>query len=115
MKKIKELVARLQRSINLHKNWEIRNYFVISTAHITCYDNYLLNLGYQLPIIRYTYEYGYYIHIPEHLEHREKDILEYGLSKEFYSLMLLAKKNDCHFLNLDADGLIFDPLPEFDW
>lgn len=85
-----------------------------STGHITSNDNKLLTENADdCPVTYYKYEYGYLVFVPEQDE--GKAALDFGFSKEFVSLLEIARKNQCKYLQLDSDGITYEDLPTFDW
>lgn len=93
--------------------------FEASTGHILKTDTMLLNKEHdsENPLVVYKYEYGWFVYVGGgRLGKTEQDrIHAYGYSKALLDLILLAGKNDCKFLALDADGFVYSDLPTFDW
>jgi hypothetical protein len=92
--------------------------FEASTAHISVEDNELLKRPTDRDIFAvYTYDYGYFIYTGagEYTDDEFTAAKNAGYSDALINLIKLAAKNDCKFLNLDADGFVYDDLPPFDW
>jgi len=90
--------------------------FEASTGHITKRDTELLDKD-DCPLVVYKYEYGWFVYVGgDRLGPTDKkNMLAYGLSEALFDLLVLAGKNDCKFLALDADGFVYADLPTFDW
>lgn len=103
--------------------YDIERVLVVSTAHIAEEDNnkiqaYLKNEPASLnPLVVYEYEFGYYIYVPQDKELFKEDleIFKTLLSADFCKLYQITHEQDCHYLKLDCDGLIYDHLHENDW
>jgi len=90
--------------------------FEASTGHITKRDAELLDKD-DCPLTVYKYEYGWFVYTGgDWFTKKDKEnILAYGHSEAIYNLLVLASKNECKFLALDADGFVYADLPTFDW
>lgn len=94
----------------------IRKYLDCSTAHITRNDDSILTGDCR----DWPYErvdQGYWVWVPNepHLADNAHSFLDSGLSPFLWALILYARKNDCDWIKLDADGPRIHGLPEFDW
>lgn len=98
----------------------------VSTKHITRDDCLILEANVAsatFPLRVSVYEYGFYIPIPSladtekegTLEDLRKDLLEAGMSAEFFTLIHQAMKENVFVLNLDSDGEEVEELEAFDW
>lgn len=95
----------------------IRRFMDLSTAHITLEDHDLLAGEHPHPI-RYPYNYGWFVHVPEDATLRPefiRDLEIIGFSAEFVALVRKAMDEGCCYICLDQDGDVEDGLPTFDW
>jgi hypothetical protein len=96
--------------------------FDASTAHITRHDDDLLKISDEqrwYPIV-YPYEFGYfvYVHMADPIEEFDECneyFLKVGFSEAFVGLLKKARVLECKYLQLDADGTIYEDLPTFEW
>lgn len=90
--------------------------FEASTVHISKKDAELLDRE-DNPCCVYKYEYGWFVYAGGdwYTKEDKKNLLAYGHSEAFYKLLVLASKNTCKFLALDADGFVYDDLTTFVW
>ena len=84
----------------------------ISTAHVTEHDTELLNND-DTPIVAYKYEFGHFVCINDELT--IKELLDYGYTQEFCTIVGIALENECSLIKLDGDGIIYQDLKTFEW
>lgn len=100
---------------------EIQKMLVVSTAHISKDDNFILSTfgdaGGPTCLVVDQYPYGYIVWVGSYSSDEDYpvQIVNEGMSKEFIALMELAEQLDCEYLKVDADGPIYDDLPTFEW
>jgi hypothetical protein len=100
----------------------IVNCLELSTAHISPKDNELLMKAGDMdwgPIV-YNYEYGFFVYAHafddiEYFNECSAKYLKLGFSPEFVELLMKARVHKCKYLQLDADGTIYDDVPTFEW
>lgn len=92
---------------------------MLSTAHIPHSDAQVLDRARTSEKLRRDYwwvewtEFGY--RILADTPDIDKEILVCGRSVALLQLVRLARKLKCKWLLLDADGLVRDELPQFEW
>jgi len=117
------------------KNAEIEKILVASTAHLTRDDNELLSAMEESPsLVRRVNvigrSYGHLIRLPNINWSGDKPDLaamkdvergleqiraEDGLSVSFINTCHAAAKMGCEFVLFDADGPVYEELPNHDW
>jgi hypothetical protein len=95
-----------------------------STGHISYDDSVLLDIAADedpgLPIV-YKYDYGYFVYtypsIEDDIEFAEilHSYEKRGFSKEFLNILKYARSLGCKYLQLDADGEIYNDFPMCEW
>ena len=92
-------------------SFEIYKTLVASTAHIEPSDFRVLEDNPEAFII-YDHYHGTKIYIHEEILN---DISRFSLSEGLRLLILFAASHNCRFLDLDADGPVYDDFPTNDW
>ena len=86
----------------------------ISTIHISEEENgYLQNIN--SPLITYEYNEGFFVYVPISFIIDEPNIIKTGFSEGFINILKLAAAQDCKFVCFDADGIVYEDLPQYDW
>jgi hypothetical protein len=99
---------------NIEFNNPVSRYTCVeaSTANITENDADLLKKD-DCPVSAIDTHYGYIIYLVKSLE--EKDIEEYGLSKDFIRLFVAARETGARMLNVDCDAMPVEGAVKHDW
>jgi hypothetical protein len=96
----------------LNDNPYITHSLCLSTIHITENDNNILTKNEDnIPIVVYSYKYGFLIHVPAITE----GLIEYGFSEELIRIIKKAIKLGCTYVHLDSIGIEYEDLPKFKW
>ncbi len=96
---------------------EIKQVMGCSTGHITKEDDEILTnfSGSELTVIKH--EYGYMIGTGHGTEQEDwpKPFKEANLSAHFFNVLMLARFNDCKWVDFDRDASTIDGLTVHDW
>jgi hypothetical protein len=67
-------------------------------------------------LLSIEYDEGWFVHVPPDLAKPEfADNCQRLLPKSIYDILVYAHTVNAHWINLDADGEIYDGLPTYDW
>lgn len=101
------------------------NHFLdVSTSHITERDGELLTrIGMEantaLPLFVSNHPYGHWVDVHPDIKDQPDAYFQAlnaaGFSQEFCDILRAADEIDCIVINFDADGLIYEGLPQFEW
>lgn len=91
--------------------FEIEKTFVASSAHIClddiealskCRDTFIVN----------EYDYGWTVYLHDNII---EDLEKSGASEGMKMLVLFSMFNDCKYLKIDSDGLVYEGFEKYEW
>lgn len=94
-------------------NYEIEKMIVFSTSHITENDALLLETTTEFSLFKRSFGFAIFVNRgcnPDTIY----DAFS-GFSSAFQNLVKISLEQNCNWLMLDCDGLVFDHLQRFDW
>jgi hypothetical protein len=101
-------------------SYEFERVLVTSTAMVTRKDMELMELNWNnsgQPLAIAYHPWGAFVRVCRVDAETETDLLNFGYSEALINLIRYIRHTfpDVHWINLDADGLSLDDLPEQTW